>query len=102
MCLALPARIEKKDGLLAWVVIGEAKMRVSLIMTPEANEGDWVLVHAGFAIRQVDAQDAIETWKLIGEVSEAAAAAAPRAASMNQGDAPSISTPRRSGAEARP
>jgi len=95
MCLALPACIEKKDGLLAWVVIGEAKLRVSLIMTPEANEGDWVLVHAGFAIRQVDEADAIETWKLIGEVSEAAAAAAPRI-----DPAPAIATARRASTEA--
>ena len=68
MCLALPARIEKKDDLLAWVVVGEARMRVSLIMTPEAGVGDWVLVHAGFAIQQVAEHDAVETWKIIEEI----------------------------------
>ncbi|MFO0836797.1 MAG: HypC/HybG/HupF family hydrogenase formation chaperone [Phycisphaerales bacterium] len=72
MCLALPARIEEKEELLAWVVVGEARMRVSLIMTPEAGVGDWVLVHAGFAIRQVAEHDALETWKIIEEVESRA------------------------------
>lgn len=72
MCLALPARIEEKDALLAWVAVGEAKMRISLIMTPEASVGDWVLVHAGFAIRQVAEHDALETWKIIDEVESRA------------------------------
>ena len=72
MCLALPARIEERDELLAWVVVGEAKMRISLIMTPEAGVGDWVLVHAGFAIRQVAQHDALETWKIIEEVESRA------------------------------
>jgi hydrogenase expression/formation protein HypC len=71
MCLALPARIEQRDDILAWVVIGEARMRISLIMTPEANVGDWVLVHAGYAIRTVAEQDAIETWKIIESVESA-------------------------------
>lgn len=73
MCLALPARIEEQDGLLSWVSVGAARLRVSLIMTPEAGVGDWVLVHAGFAIRQVAAEDALETWKLIESVEGARA-----------------------------
>ncbi len=68
MCLALPARIEESDGMVAWVRIGRARMKVSLIMTPEAGVGHWVLVHAGFAIRVVDEQDAIETWKIVESV----------------------------------
>lgn len=76
MCLALPAKIKERDGLLAWVTIGEADMRVSVIMTPEAEVGDWVLVHAGFAIRQVEERDALETWRLVEEVESRAAAEA--------------------------
>jgi len=67
MCLALPARIEEQHGEDAWVRLGDARMRVSLVMTPEAGIGDWVLVHAGFAIQQVSAEDARETWMLIEE-----------------------------------
>jgi hydrogenase expression/formation protein HypC len=65
MCLALPAKIQKRDRDECWVVLGDARMRVSLIMTPEAKEGDWVLVHAGFAIQQVPEDDALETWQII-------------------------------------
>ena len=32
------------------------------MLTPEAEVGDWVLVHAGFAIARIDEQDALETW----------------------------------------
>lgn len=67
MCLALPARIEELHEEMAWVRLGDARMRVSLIMTPEAGLGDWVLVHAGFAIQQVSDEDAKETWALVEE-----------------------------------
>ena len=70
MCLALPARIDEKNGIEAWVVIGDARMRVNLIMTPEAEIGDWVLVHAGFAIQQVTEADALETWQLIESIQQ--------------------------------
>jgi len=36
-------------------------------MTPDADIGDWVLVHAGFAIQQVTEDDARETWSVIEE-----------------------------------
>ena len=81
MCLALPARIaEIDDAGLAWVALGDARMRVSLIMTPEVQPGDWVLVHAGFAIREVSEATALETWGLIESVQSAAGGTAPRAA----------------------
>jgi len=69
MCLALPARIEEKEGDEAWVVIGDSRLRASLVMTPAANVGDWVLVHAGFAIQQVTDEDALRTWDIYREVS---------------------------------
>ncbi len=67
MCLALPARIEECQDQMAWVRLGDARMRVSLIMTPEAGLGDWVLVHAGFAIQQVSEEDARETLTMVEE-----------------------------------
>ena len=68
MCLALPAKIVEKNGDEAWVILGDARMSVNLIMTPEAEVDDWVLVHAGFAIQQVTEQDALETWQIIETV----------------------------------
>ena len=74
MCLALPVRIEERTGEVARVLLGDAVMTVSLVMTPDANVGDWVLVHAGFAIQQVSDQDARETWMLFDEHDVLAAA----------------------------
>lgn len=65
MCLALPARIDDREAEQAWVTLGDAQMRINLIMTPEARVGDWVLVHAGFAIQQVTEDDARETWRVL-------------------------------------
>jgi hydrogenase expression/formation protein HypC len=71
MCLALPARIIEKTDEECWVELGDARMRVSLLMTPDAGVGDWVLVHAGFAIREVPEEHALETWQIIDSVRHA-------------------------------
>ena len=65
MCLGLPAKIVERQEEQGWVVLGDARMRVNLIMTPESRAGDWVLVHAGFAIQSLSEADAIETWRII-------------------------------------
>ncbi|MDY7109105.1 MAG: HypC/HybG/HupF family hydrogenase formation chaperone [Planctomycetota bacterium] len=70
MCLALPAKIVEKDGEDAWVLLGDARMKVNLVMTPEAEVDDWVLVHAGFAIQQLSEEDALETWQLIDDLRQ--------------------------------
>ena len=69
MCLALPAQIDEMDGEEAWVVLGDSRLRASLVMTPDATVGDWVLVHAGFAIQQVTNEEALETWEIYRKVS---------------------------------
>ncbi|UCD74858.1 MAG: HypC/HybG/HupF family hydrogenase formation chaperone [Phycisphaerales bacterium] len=69
MCLALPAKIDEKNGDDAWVSLGETRMKVNLVMTPEAEAGDWVLVHAGFAIQQVTEEVAKETWQIFSAMT---------------------------------
>ncbi|MEN8151533.1 MAG: HypC/HybG/HupF family hydrogenase formation chaperone [Planctomycetota bacterium] len=69
MCLALPARIEEKNGDEAWVVLGDSRLKANLVMTPDAVVGDWVLVHAGFAIQQVSDEEALETWDVYRKVT---------------------------------
>lgn len=73
MCLAIPARVDERNGDDAWVTLGDARIRVNLSLTPDAGIGDWVLVHAGFAIEQLDEQTARETWGLIGELEQSRA-----------------------------
>lgn len=69
MCLAIPAKIvgEPNDNQMAEVDILGVKRFVSLMMVPAAKTGDYVLVHAGFAIEVVDEQFAQESLDLLRE-----------------------------------
>lgn len=64
MCLAVPARIIRVDNQTATVEIGGSRREASLILLPDAAAGDYVLLHAGFAISRVDEADALETLRL--------------------------------------
>jgi hydrogenase expression/formation protein HypC len=70
MCLAVPGRILSKEGTVGIVDIRGNRMRAGLALVPEAAVGDWVLVHAGFAITKVTPQDAEETNKLLEQMGE--------------------------------
>ncbi|HPM22407.1 MAG TPA: HypC/HybG/HupF family hydrogenase formation chaperone [Phycisphaerae bacterium] len=62
MCLAVPGQIIACHGDEATVDLQGNQLKVSRVLTPEAVVGDWVLVHAGFAITQLDEAEARETW----------------------------------------
>lgn len=70
MCLATPAMITERVGLDAWVTLGETRLRVHLCMTPDAGVGDWVLVHAGFAIQHLDEEAVRDTWAALRGLRE--------------------------------
>lgn len=73
MCLAMPALItEKKSDNLATAEILGVTREVALDLTPQANVGDYVLVHAGFAIEVVDADYAKETIELVKQLEDVA------------------------------
>mgnify|MGYP001191722688 CR=1 FL=1 len=66
MCLALPGRIVERTGeSSAEVDMHGNRFAVRLDLVPEAGVGDWVLVHAGFAITKIAESDARETWALL-------------------------------------
>ena len=73
MCLAVPGKIiavtEGADdaalGRGGTVDFQGSRVGVCLAMTPDAGIGDWVLVHAGFAITQLDEAEARETWEYL-------------------------------------
>ena len=69
MCLALPMRITAVDGALATIATAGLEQRASLMLVPEAKVGDYVLVHAGFAITVLDEAEANETLDLLREIS---------------------------------
>lgn len=62
MCLAVPARVVSRESDDAVVEMHGNRLRVSSVLTPEARAGEWVLVHAGFAISVIEERDALETW----------------------------------------
>ena len=70
MCLAVPARIKSINGIEAEVEIGGITRKTSLMLTPEAKVGDYVLLHAGFAINIVDQAEAEETLAIFAEMSK--------------------------------
>ena len=73
MCLAIPAKIASIDeNNLSTVDILGVTRQASIDLTPQAQVGDYVLVHAGFAIEVVSEEHAQETLDLIREFPELA------------------------------
>lgn len=68
MCLAIPAKILEKQGHAAVVDIQGVRREADLSVVPEAKVGDYVLLHAGFALTIVSEQDAKETFDLLGSM----------------------------------
>jgi hydrogenase expression/formation protein HypC len=71
MCLAIPALIKSINGQQAVADIEGVTREISLQLTPEAKVGDYVLLHTGYAISIIDADEAEETLKLLREMAEA-------------------------------
>lgn len=68
MCLAVPARVVALKDAIGKVEISGVTRDVSMMLLPEARVGDFVLVHAGFAMQIVDEKDAEETDALLAEM----------------------------------
>jgi len=71
MCLAVPMKIIIRDGDSGTVEAGGVRYPASFRLLPQAAEGDYVLVHAGFAIQKLDVDDAEETLRLLREMDQA-------------------------------
>jgi hydrogenase expression/formation protein HypC len=84
MCLAVPGRVVEILGeenlRMARVDFGGVVRQASLVYTPEVAPGDFVLVHAGFALQRVDEEEAQETLRLLGELAAAGEEEPPGAA----------------------
>ena len=65
MCLAIPLKIKSIKGNFAQVEAGSLTRTANIEMVPGLKTGDYVLVHAGFAIQKVDPDKARETLRLI-------------------------------------
>ena len=77
MCLALPARVVALlDGDQAQIDLGGVRKTVSLALVPEAQVGDYVIVHVGHAIGLIDPDEAERTLALFAELAAGEQAAA--------------------------
>ena len=74
MCLGIPAQIVEdidREGGLVKAEISGVRRSVSIALCPEAEVGDWVLVHVGFALSKIDEEEARETLALLEQMGEA-------------------------------
>jgi len=82
MCLAIPGEIIEITGgdpltRMARVSFGGVVREASLAYVPEAKPGDYVLVHAGFALQTIDEEEARRTLELIAQLGGAEEEGAP-------------------------
>ena len=74
MCLAIPGRVVEidrtRDLLMGKVDFGGVRKEVCLEHVPEAQPGDYVLVHVGFALARVDEAEARKVFSLLEELDQ--------------------------------
>ena len=72
MCLAIPGKVLTKENIggveVGQVQFGGITRQVALGFVPEARVGDYVMVHVGFAISRVDAEEAQRTYEILKEL----------------------------------
>ena len=72
MCLAIPGRIVEieRDGdvLMGKIDFGGVKKRACLEYSPDAAVGEWVVVHVGFALARIDADEAARVFAVLAEM----------------------------------
>ncbi len=67
MCLAIPSKIVKIENNIGTIDVDGVKRKTSLLLLEDAKIGDYVIVHAGFAIHKIDEQVAMESLKILRE-----------------------------------
>lgn len=70
MCLAVPLKIISIKGKMGVGELGRVKKKVSLMLLDKVKVGDYVLLHAGFAINKLETKEAEELLQLLREISE--------------------------------
>jgi len=72
MCLAIPMQITQIDGFMARCAARGVEREVSLILLQDESVqiDDHVLIHVGYAIQKITAEDALSTWDLLDQMNE--------------------------------
>jgi hydrogenase expression/formation protein HypC len=68
MCLGIPGKVVEITEGMAKVDVGGTRKEASLMLLEEASIGDYVIVHAGFAIEKVDEKEAEKTLEIVDEL----------------------------------
>ena len=69
MCLAIPSKIVKIENNVATIDVDGVRRQASLLLVENPEVGDYVIVHAGFAINKINEKDALESLNLIREAA---------------------------------
>ena len=69
MCLAIPSKITHIENDMATIDVDGVKRSASLMLLADAAVGDYVIVHAGFAIQKIDEASALETIRLLKDAA---------------------------------
>ena len=69
MCLAIPSKIIYLDNDMATIDVDGVQRQASLLLLEDAVVGDYVIVHAGFAIHKIDEATALETLQFLKEAA---------------------------------
>ncbi len=70
MCLSIPAKIISIENGIAKADVGGTVVEAGLHLVNDANVGDYILIHTGFALQKISEQEALETFQLIKELND--------------------------------
>jgi hydrogenase expression/formation protein HypC len=68
MCLTVPARVVRVEGAMAWIDDNSVERQISLAVIGAINPGDYVLHHAGLALKRIEPDEAQEILALLQEI----------------------------------
>ena len=69
MCLAIPSKIIHINDQMGTIDVDGVRREASLLLLDDPREGDYVIVHAGFAIHKIDEAEALESLRTLREVA---------------------------------
>ena len=69
MCLAIPAKIIEIENDIATIDVEGTRRQASLLLIENPSLGDYVMVHAGFAIHKIDEAEALESLRILRELA---------------------------------
>ena len=69
MCLGVPAKVLETGDGTAVVELGGVRREISLMLVDDVSDGEWVIVHAGFALQKLSEEEAEQTLSLFREIA---------------------------------